>query len=136
MSDEVSDLVQELRGLQIQRTGILERERQITRRLEEVLSSQTSGATPQAGRVSPEPQRDPGVFEVGDHVSIKNRITHVPRYRRQTPSDRAAIVRRVAFNGTRVDITTYNRHDTWRSPTNLRHLTAEERGSIPCRLRQ
>lgn len=124
--DEIARLIARLQELQTRQQEILAEELQITQRIQEattrVNSSQDTPDT--SGRVSP----DPGVFTIGQHVFIQNRITHVQRFRRPNLADRAAVVQRLTRD--RIYVRTYNGHDTWRSPTNLRHLSIDERTEI------
>lgn len=90
---------------------------------QETQAEATRGSHPP---VEEEPQ--PGVFRVGQRAYIHNRVRHVPPQRRATPLDRACVVQRVSRN--RVDIVTYNGHETWRAPGNLRHLSEQEHRDI------
>ena len=69
----------------------------------------------------------PHDFVIGDHVYILNSISHV-RFRRETLKDRAAVVYKTTED--KIHIRTYNGHETWRKPSNLRRLTKRERENV------
>ena len=67
---------------------------------------------------------------MGDHIYIKNKISHSDR---PSTADRPGIITDIAQQPQQqVFFTTYSGVETWRSPLNLRHLSTEEK----IRLRQ
>ena len=64
-------------------------------------------------------------LQVGDHIYIKNKISHSDR---PNASDRAGVDTGVAHHPKQqVFLTTYSGVETWRSPLNLRRLSLEEK---------
>ena len=64
-------------------------------------------------------------LQVGDHIYIKNKISHSDR---PNTSDRAGVVTGIAHHPKQqVFLTTYSGVETWRSPLNLRRLSLEEK---------
>ena len=64
-------------------------------------------------------------LQVGDHIYIKNKISHSDR---PNAADRAGVVTDIAhYPKQQVFLTTYSGVETWRSPLNLRQLSAEEK---------
>ena len=64
-------------------------------------------------------------IQVGDHIYIKNKISH---YDRPNTSDRAGVLTGIAHHPKQqVFLTTYSGVETWRSPLNLRRLSLEEK---------
>ena len=64
-------------------------------------------------------------LQVGDHIYIKNKISHSDR---PSAADRAGIITAIARQPKQqVFFTTYTGVETWRSPLNIRHLSKEEK---------
>ena len=64
-------------------------------------------------------------LQVGDHIYIKNKISHLDR---PSVADRAGIVTDIAQQPQQqVFFTTYSGVETWHSPLNLRRLSTEEK---------
>ena len=130
MSDDLTSLISQLEDLQLAAERIHQQERAVTQQIR-FLTERARG-TRTTRPVSPTGDQHQDLteqeFRVGQRVYIQNRIRHVPFGRRSTPRDRAAVVQRVS--GDRIYITTYNGFETWRTSTNLRHLTAEEHQDI------
>ena len=64
-------------------------------------------------------------LQVGDHIYIKNKISHSDR---PNVADRAGVVTDIAhYLKQQVFLTTYSGVEMWRSPLNLRRLSAEEK---------
>lgn len=128
-TEDLESLIERLHQLRLERQRILNEEERTIASLRDLTRSRARRQHQNRG-VSPDPTEHPhpGVFEVGQHVYIDNRIRHVPLTRRTTPADRAAVVARVTVD--RIYIQTYNGYETWRHPGNLRHLTDRERANI------
>ena len=64
-------------------------------------------------------------LQVGDHIYIKNKISHSDR---PNANDRAGVVTGIAHHPKQqVFLTTYSGVETWRSPLNLRRLSLGEK---------
>ena len=64
-------------------------------------------------------------LQVGDHIYIKNKISHSDR---PNASDRAGVITGIAHHPKQqVFLTTYSGVETWQSPLNLRRLSLEEK---------
>ena len=64
-------------------------------------------------------------LQVGDHIYIKNKITHSNR---PSVADRAGIITAIVQQPKQqVFFTTYTGVEMWRSPLNLHHLSKEEK---------
>ena len=64
-------------------------------------------------------------LQVGDHIYIKNKISHSDR---PNGNDRAGVVTGIAhYPKQQVFLSTYSGVETWRSPLNLRKLSLEEK---------
>ena len=99
-----------------------------------VMRRQATSSSCASGRGPPvsESSQTIGQFEIGQHVYIQNTVGHV-RLKCITTADRASIVTKITGDrskATRVWVTTYNGHSTWRHPSNLRHLLPSERTRI------
>ena len=69
---------------------------------------------------TPTPQQ----LQVGDHIYIKNKISHSDR---PNAADRAGVITDIAHHPKQqVFLTTYAGVETWHSPLNLRRLSTEE----------
>ena len=67
-------------------------------------------------------------LQVGDHIYIKNKISHSDR---PNVSDRAGVVTSVAhYPKQQVFLTTYSGVETWRSPLNLRRLSSDKKTQL------
>ena len=141
LQDDLTEVIQRLQGLQLQRQQLRDEERQLDQEESFILSRITTHVAAQAAdssrvdippdiRQQRETPREPVTarlsdrFQPGEHVFITSEIRHV-QGRRITEADRAAIIDRVGRD--RVEIQTYNGFKTWRKPKNLRPLTSEER---------
>jgi hypothetical protein len=114
--DEIENLIQELKNLQVQ-------ERRVIAALEEAYRTRQTGAP--SNRISP--TNSIGLaratdqiqsFKKGDHVVIINKVRKPPS-RLIDSGDRTAVV--VGVHTDRIDIITTNGTNTWRAPKNLRH---------------
>ena len=64
-------------------------------------------------------------LQVGDHIYIKNKISHSDR---PNVNDRASVVTGIAhYPKQQVFLTTYSGVETWRSPLNIHRLSLEEK---------
>ena len=64
-------------------------------------------------------------LQVGDHIYIKNKISHSDR---PNANDRAGVVTGIThYPKQQVFLTTYSGVETWRSPLNLHKLSFEEK---------
>lgn len=66
-------------------------------------------------------QHQTDTFKIGDHIYIKNKITHSANTQ---PKDRAAVITNIS--GHKVSLRTYTGAETWRSPYNIRKLSTAE----------
>ena len=67
-------------------------------------------------------------LQVGDHIYIKNKISHSER---PNAADRAGIITAIARQPKQqVFFTTYTGEETWCSPLNIRHLSKEEKTQL------
>ena len=67
-------------------------------------------------------------LQVGDHIYIKNKISHSDR---PNAADRAGVVADIAhYPKQQVFLTIYSGVETWRSPLNLRRLSSEEKSRL------
>ena len=130
MTDEtISSLIDQLKTLQLQRSLILEKERDILLKLEETKIVQDKAQRPNE-RTEPTAvssghgtrTRTPRRFNVGDSVYITNTVRHA---RNPSFKHRAGVVTRVS--GRRIYLETDSEHETWRIEANLRFLTEEEK---------
>jgi len=129
--DNVSQLIERLHQLHLQRVDIANEEATIIRTLRNRTGAagndnnggDSPGGPPAAG-VAAVIVEDAVGFQPGDNVFITNIITHVVT-RIATGADRAAVVVRTTSAG-RVVIRTFNGYQTNRIPRNLRRLNAAE----------
>ena len=89
----------------------------------------TASTTPQPLRTqsitTPDKNTQTQQLQVGDHIYIKNKVSHSDR---PNSTDRASIVTNIAhYPKQQVFLTTYSGVETWRTPLNLRRLSAEEK---------
>ena len=63
-------------------------------------------------------------LQVGDHIYIKNKISHSDR---PNANDRAGVTGIAHYPKQQVFLTTYSGVETWRSPLNLCRLSLEEK---------
>ena len=64
-------------------------------------------------------------LQVGDHIYIKNKISHSDQ---PSMADRAGIITTISRQPKQqVFFTTYTGVETWRTPLNIRHLSKEEK---------
>ena len=89
----------------------------------------TASTTPQPLRTqsitTPVKNMQTQQLQVGDHIYIKNKISHSDR---PNANDRAGVVTGIAhYPKQQVFLTTYSGVETWRSPLNLRRLSLEEK---------
>lgn len=137
-SRDIQTIIERLNSLSLERQRIAEKERALLRQAT-LLTSNTGGQPDPAqhgrgGRISPiedefvDAEEEEGVFEVGDHIYIENRIRHVPFRLRPAPQDRTGIEHRVTED--RVYLRTYNGYDTWRNSRNVRRLSESERENL------
>ena len=91
--------------------------------LHTLIPSPTWSITTPAKNVQTKPQ-----LQVGDHIYIKNKISHSDR---PSVGDRAGIITAIARQlKQQVFFTTYTGIETWRSPLNIRHLSKEEKTQL------
>ena len=80
---------------------------------------------PQPPRVQSIPTTPTQQLQVGDHIYIKNKISHSDQ---PNAKDRAGVVTGIAHHlKQQVFLTTYSGVETWRSPLNLRRLSLDEK---------
>ena len=91
------------------------------------MEEDTTSTAPQPLRTqsTTTPIKNTQQVQVGDHIYIKNKISHLDR---PNAADRASVVTDIAhYPKQQVFLTTYSGVETWRSPLNLRHLSSEEK---------
>ena len=132
MKSGVPSLLRKLEEIHAKRERLLQEETVIIKQLRLLTILQTeedSTAAPlDCHSLPPGDSVTDSQFTPGKRVYIENRIHHLPSNCPAGPKDRAAIVQRTRNN--QVFIRTYNGHDTWRSPRNLRLLTPIEHNDI------
>ena len=89
----------------------------------------TASTTPQPlhtqSITTPDKNTQTQQLQVGDQIYIKNKVSHSDR---PNATDRAGVVTNIAhYPKQQVFLTTYSGVETWRSPLNLRRLSAEEK---------
>lgn len=108
--EEIVNLIAELKQLKI-------RESQVLASLESAIQRQSEPAPNARAAVSPDSTVRPSIFQVGDRVTITNKVKR-PTDRPINRGDLTAVVLKVAPS--RIDIRTSNGTKTWRAPQNLR----------------
>lgn len=117
MSDtsELDQIIDQLQRLTIEKDLLLTQERQLIRRARQIR---------EASKPRKSDKKPKTTFRQGDLVYITNQIRHLPKGQVTSVYDRISIVRKVT--DTRIYLSTANKQETWRIPTNVRHCNQEE----------
>ena len=120
---ELQQLVERLQELPLETSQVMQRLTNIADTAPSVRTTEEGSSPPTP--IPPRTSHFARDYQVGDKVSIENRIT-LTRFARATPQDRVGVVTRSIPRSNRVWLRTLNGQNTWRLPKNLWRLTEEE----------